>query len=493
MPVNAKSNANIMAAIKFQLIQTIPSGPNKRALIGQLSKQLAKLPLLHGAITALFDAANRLEADEKFPSWINAKPKTLYPELIKLPFFKKLMTHCVACIERGEPQLDLSIGLAEAFPNQDTEALDKELYEALDADYERRHAVIDKRVILSEARQIRRLDSLSTLLTLRNSYSVCTAVTVIDDSLYVSSNVNSDELSEFVIECLEAKILAIRSFLQRAALLFSSFAGESIETQYQKLIVEQGYQSLREALIGTLKDSEKGGNSVSSERLRQCCDKLMKSTVKGKSFGLAPEDPYIVMAPAKDVELGYTLLKKDSWGRITQASLDVDAPVQSVRYLHAEQMLCYYLIDIVQLPQPTPLQLGISKLSCHTCHQALITYRVAHRGSHQKAFPDVYSVATDRVEPITRAGRERVLTIADNSPEDSAGAFFTPISPTSGYRPLLFRARTDPLSSASPSMVSTDSPVTDGDYSYSDSGSGRDSHVELVLHGDSALRQRRQS
>lgn len=273
----------------------------------------------------------------------------------------------------------------------------------------------DNRVETCDERKLRRLDSLSRLLSLSNSLSVCVAVTI--DTTYkprliVAANVGSSNDKDKIVELLKSKIQTIKEFIidvSKSTRLLSLLELEPICTGLVKKLI--GFSSGVQPDI-FLQSATKFIHAI-------CFDPETFSDQEKGIFDPGVETVILIPDSHQNAPHLVAYLEDNHSGSILKFDLPPISNKVAVKNLHAEQLLAYFLFDISRLPTDNSrFNFGISKLCCRTCFECLQNYpSVAVRGQHNQEYQGVINLKSGQLtkQSSIRPG----VTFPWSSPKDS--------------------------------------------------------------------------
>ncbi|WP_173237652.1 hypothetical protein [Legionella antarctica] len=239
---------------------------------------------------------------------------------------------------------------------------------------------------------VRRLDSLARLLTVSSRYSSCLALTIHEDTLWVSLNRDKEELFRGVLLLIKQRVDFIKNTIEK----------------YK----EEDYDTLLKVTVpGLVADLIKiGGSTIPAENLTQDFAKLIfangsncsrLSSEQKKTLTL--DDKRVVLLHAgrdkentKAMGVEVTELTDQELGQSSfhRLPLRLNKP-PLYRQFHAEQLMIHYLRELGMLDPENPVRLGITKLCCYTCDKYLSdTPEVLKRGTHGLAYEGTFNLHT---------------------------------------------------------------------------------------------------
>jgi hypothetical protein len=285
---------------------------------------------------------------------------------------------------------------------------DTELDAIISADVADEFGPVDERILTCEERNLRRMDSLARLLTLRDSASACTAVTLHNGQLMVALNVEKNGTQSELFRIIALKIKSIREhavdFLKTPN---PSELDERAERLYLELLAHQPSRLDKDGLI-------------------QAAYKILHAMV-------FDEETFNPIEKAALLSAHFTLLAPHQDGLSTSLLTRTEEsdsliplpqikPGSAIRALHAEQLLAVLIYDLGK--SPTHSMFGVSKLCCATCFAGLMTYRdaagaalISVRGSHRQSYQGVVHLPTG--DASRDNSLRRAVTHAKPSPGDT--------------------------------------------------------------------------
>ena len=301
-----------------------------------------------------------------------------------------------------------------------------QLQQNIDEFIDERYSPVDERVLSCGERRLRRMDSLSRLLLPGSHISACTAVTLDcseTPTLIIGSNVDKNGYQERIVEEITLKLNTIRQTLTTIL----------ADADMQQDTDEISLDSLAQQLVEKLRPSP-----FPNEVLHQAARKLIDAICfDNETFTKEEKQAFVNTAPATiilptvgDGCAGMQVHLLNSENHIVKHySLTKISKVGSVKYIHAEQLIAYYLFEELNIkPKPgEPLVFGISKLCCPTCFINLKKYNkfgeediLAVRGHHGQVYlgvVDLTSGISNRSSSI-RPGTTEQWSSPKFTPED---------------------------------------------------------------------------
>ncbi len=287
-----------------------------------------------------------------------------------------------------------------------------ELEHGLNAWLKQEYSPVDERTITNDERQLRRMDSLSRLLSLKTSLSACAAVTI-DTSekpqLIIAMNVGTKDTQAEIIMAIKQKLTIINDVVHK----FSSKIDLIPADELEKLA--------KEHLVGPLFACN--GCGVDPITLLQAATKFMHALcIDTDTFTPKQKDAFLLDAPVVILlpKIGTNGIKIQKHYRQDTGWVDEDidlaiAPkkVSCIDKIHAEQLIVHYQVNLLK-KEPAGT-IGITKLCCATCSEFLQNYPdFIVRGSHGQAYQGVVNIATE--DTAACSGIRRAPTFPDRSP-----------------------------------------------------------------------------
>lgn len=262
--------------------------------------------------------------------------------------------------------------------------------------------------------ELRRMDSLSRLLSLDTKYTPCVAVTFYKGELITSSNAPKEQMTDDELaDCLTKKMEIIQEFI--TSLIKDVPIGS--QPNITKIQFSARARLLAtEAVIKIIKESNGGVGEVipttASNRHEH-----RKNTVAHLQNALLKLGQHCLLGVLTKGKKGFTLEEINTLLNESMTIITPNTEELEKKQLHAEQAILYYLNEYTDfsLNPSAKVHLGISKLCCQACHTVLNREdKSTHRGTHGMKFPNVYDIDTqDFYQGIdTKLG-------ADLCPEDS--------------------------------------------------------------------------
>lgn len=267
---------------------------------------------------------------------------------------------------------------------------------------------------LDDSIELRRMDSLSRLLSLDTKYTPCIAVTFYKSELITSSNAPKEQMTDDELaDCLTRKMEIIQEFIN--TLIKDVPIGS--QPDITKIQFSARARLLAtEAVTKIIKESNGGVGEVipttPSNRHEH-----RKNTVAHLQNALLKLGQHCLLGVLTKGTKGFKLEEINTLLNESMTIITPNTEELGRKQLHAEQAILYYLNEYTDfsLSPSAKVHLGISKLCCQACHTVLNREdKSTHRGTHGMKFPNVYDIDTqDFYQGIdTKLG-------ADLCPEDS--------------------------------------------------------------------------
>ncbi len=275
---------------------------------------------------------------------------------------------------------------------------------------------------------LRRMDSLSRLLSLSKELSVCSAVAVINNTIYISANNSSSKEGNVesnahikIINYLHQRMQQIKRFIKELTIVENMYNAEmsNYTVNYYGLL-RQFYDEIYES----------GGTSFPEQVIYQAISKLCISLHNQQlpeemSVALSNQTNIVVMTVAQISEMNTILLavktfNESSYNGMAGFLLKNQLTSPRPHDFHCEQLLYFYTRIVLQLDLKN-IAFGISKKCCPTCYEILNAFQdVRLRGSHINFKPSVANILNGEqvveqfplendssVEPMTVPGSKR--------------------------------------------------------------------------------------
>lgn len=245
--------------------------------------------------------------------------------------------------------------------------------------------VQDLRLHVNQIPLLRRLDSLSRILSFKISKSACTAVTIHEGQLIVAANVSSSATPEEISTALIEKLRCLNKLINNCP----SSDYRDILPFCQK---EENIKEMTQLSLGT---------GVTIGDLQQSLAKLIH-LVKAQNYPFAaefvnalnPDNPIVILNPKKEDNKHYivktTFQAQTKTSELIQLS-HVDKYALE-KDIHAEQMIHYYVKKVKAAPDTEEKgSIGISKLCCATCYK-VVSQHFTVRGTHQNCYEGTVNI-----------------------------------------------------------------------------------------------------
>lgn len=304
--------------------------------------------------------------------------------------------------------------------NQDTDRdyvfpLD-ELKEQLTQSLDRLYAPVDHRKYDDNGQLIRRFDSLARLFSLNNKLSVCTAASFYNNKLMISLNLNHTKDSDQVIDLIYERFRIICVFI-------SKMQDEELFT------IRREAEKIVDVLSGI------GGATLNRKVMLQALIKLTYSitiddTLFNDEFKAVFRDPEAlnlqIMLPVLDQSTEKASIRIiHANGTEEHHHLLPPKKCSSIRYLHAEQLIGWYVFILNKdseatqaLSQDNTLNIGVSKLCCTTCKDNLAPLAITVRGTHSQTYAKVVNIIDPSITPqapsVVNRGTKTFATCSDD-------------------------------------------------------------------------------
>lgn len=247
--------------------------------------------------------------------------------------------------------------------------------------------MLDSRKHHEEDQVVRRMDALARLLKLQDSISACTAVALVNNTLYIALNNTGKEFNpNDVIETINNRL---------DALIHSPF----LSHLDKDMTYHSFYEEHADAILKTYFHE-----TLPKHRLAQDLTKLIYSLhtkdhqVKELSPLVSGNLERVFLYPDKQEGIlhyvAYNHTKKQG------CSIPIlNAPNHiNKSNIHAEQILADYLLNYQSLESDYVIKLGLSKLCCTTCYECLSHYQqIKVRGTHGVTYENTYNLITNDV------------------------------------------------------------------------------------------------
>lgn len=264
-----------------------------------------------------------------------------------------------------------------------------------------RYPDVDIRKQSDEYKHIRRFDSLANLLTLNAKLSVCTAIAVHNNKLYISLNASSPAAREEIAIAISQRIQAINDYLIKLKTIpeneFDESSSELSEELYEELIKPYGYGIPKDVVMQAI---DKFTDAVMYDQKTFSPDVKNALTTNLMNYRLllpALDNPggkpgMIILT--HDEIIGDAIKKEKKGNKTVPKFNDNIKPITietaqkcgSITDIHAEQLIAYNIFireKSDKYSTENPFDLGISKLCCRTCKANLESLEfIRVRGEH---------------------------------------------------------------------------------------------------------------
>ncbi len=287
-----------------------------------------------------------------------------------------------------------------------------------------RFSPVDERILSTDDRRTRRMDSLARLLSLNASLSACTAVTFDLSNIpkiVIGANVGDQEEQMTVVTLTESRLAIIREFLT------DSLKHHQPEHYQDRLSITACLDALSQKLVSQLP-----ANGHPQEVLIQAARKIInailfdKQTFSDKEKSLFSKNTPAKILTPQIIDDKARINIYDVMNKATDAiPLENLKKSTGIKNIHAEQLIAYYLFVSLKIQMSPdikfPLALGISKLCCLTCFNHLKAYTelgfLIVRGHHGQIYLGVVDIGTG--EASKQFSTRRATTYAWPSPTHS--------------------------------------------------------------------------
>jgi len=315
--------------------------------------------------------------------------------------------------------------------------------------FDDRFKPISNRMIYTDEKKQRRLDSLAQLLSPKSKITNCIALSVYDGEFVVAANGSSHAQAEKVADVLLQKLSFIRTFLQKyprpIALQLKSLIeqertlltswGETLSLTpeiFTKVLGEDLYQDCK-VLVGQLESA--GGLFQPENILVQAVIKILLSKQKAGfpmdcftdheytlMFG---EDIPTILIPSQNEAKQWMLEVRKHQGF---EQMDIPSKLTDGKKgedFHAEQLVAFYF----QPQDQQPLMIGLPKLCCESCDEAMTKLNVCVTGRSGTPFKGVVDLFPH--SPLVRSTSQETSpyhqdrTGTPSPPPISGKAFFS--------------------------------------------------------------------
>lgn len=278
------------------------------------------------------------------------------------------------------------------------------------------YSPVDERVLTNDTRRLRRMNSLSRLLSLRVTWSACTAVTLdhsVDTRLVIGANIDRQDSQETIFSSTCSKLRLIQQYLT------------DITSKNLKTIDGSTLDELAKELVSQLMS---GGNTSLPERiLWQAARKIIHAVCfDDETFTETEKRAFLNHAPAtiilpKLAASGAMQMQVRHLGLVENVDSIFPLPTvpegTSLKFIHAEQLIAYFLFEELRISPDTPLAFGINKLCCRTCYENLQQYPVVVHGHHNQSYQGVVNLYNGK--RATESGTRSATTHPWNSPKNT--------------------------------------------------------------------------
>ena len=282
----------------------------------------------------------------------------------------------------------------------------------------------DERVQKSDAKKVRRMDSLSRILASQQaSISVCSAVTIdlstSTPQLIIGSNLGYDGLQDKAISEINRKINLLKQcFWEHLNLnIPPPFIDQTtIWLLAEKLFVQLFPDTDPKAPITKIKELVKAVYKVLDA---VCYDNETFSQEEKHVF--TPYAPVLILLPKiNDNSVHMQIYKRiGNIYNVTYTQLDAIDNKTQISHIHAEQIMAYYLFKVSKEKPSTSYTFGVSKLCCTTCYDYLNSYpAIIVRGHHGKQYEGVAHLI-NAIQTPTKSSTRNGPTFSWPSPEKS--------------------------------------------------------------------------
>lgn len=247
--------------------------------------------------------------------------------------------------------------------------------------------VMDSRQHVEEDVIVRRMDALARLLKLKDSISVCIAVTLVNNTLYIALNNSGKNFkSTEVVATINARL---------NALIDAPF----LKNLDQNITYDCFYNDHADAILKTYFHEE-----LPKTRLKQDITKLFYSLhINSHQFKelnplLSHQLERVFIYPQKNEGVLHYEVYHDTQKQAYSIPILNVPEHMTPNHIHAEQILVDYLMQYKKIESDYILKLGLSKLCCGTCYDCLSHYaQVKVRGTHGITYANTYNLKTCEV------------------------------------------------------------------------------------------------
>jgi hypothetical protein len=296
----------------------------------------------------------------------------------------------------------------------DVEGLKKSIHESMIEFFK----IVDDRAILCDGLPIRRRDSLSKLFRVNSKLSVCNAVAIHGDEIVMGFNLSNEAACQQVLTIIQARMAILEkqlATLQNKSSLDYDQHHFADNTELYNALADIHPTIFDESLITQALDKFFDAVFYNDEAY----DEMTK-----RAFTQGKLKYRIVMPHLQAGVLSLMNFSSENMSQPTFHTIELERPCHSVSHVHAEQMVAYYILRILNAEKyshANPLAIGITKLCCQSCRYNLADLPVIVRGSHGEVTECTVPlfgklVPNNGVTPPP----VRRITYAATSPPDSA-------------------------------------------------------------------------
>lgn len=254
--------------------------------------------------------------------------------------------------------------------------------------FEREHLLGEDKRMQIDKRPLRRMDSLSRILSFPARLSPCTSVAVQHDTLYISANVSSDGTQDEMAQYLFSRVEQLQAFIV-----------ELHENQHSDNPSDLEHFLDERSQLLAQKIRNESRTSVTQKKLASDISKFVHSIViddetflsQTRNIWLNAPIQVRVLLPHKGDQEVVSLAVYEHGAFSSYCELPEPRHAFKVNHYHAEQMIVYFLQNktIMDATTENPMLLGISKLCCKTCFDNLKQLPVEVRGTHNQSYQNV--------------------------------------------------------------------------------------------------------
>ena len=275
---------------------------------------------------------------------------------------------------------------------------------------------------LDESVELRRMDSLSRLLSLNTKYTPCVAVTFYKGELIISSNsLNPKEelTDDLLTKCFSRKMGLIQDFFLE---LIKDIPLGS-QPDVEKIQFSPRAKLLATEAVLNIIDASNGGVGEVVPSVVKNRHENRQNTIDHLQNALLKLGQHCLLSVYTNGKKGFSLEELEAILNESMTIVTPNVAVLNGKQLHAEQSILYYLneyTDFSRYPSSRAC-LGISKLCCQACHTVLNRdNKTRHRGTHGMQFPSVYDIDTEDLYAgiRTRLGADLCPTDSDSDCDD---------------------------------------------------------------------------